>query len=55
MKAAYLLQSLYQSFSAMLAGRPTPLLLDTQEAPVTESVTQRQYFVSHIDDYCDCV
>ena len=55
MKAAYLLQSLYQSFSAMLANRPTPLLLDTQEAPAPESVTQRQYFVSHIDDYCDCV
>lgn len=55
MKTTSLLQTLYQSISALLAGRTTPLLLDTQETPVTESVSQRQYFVSHIDDYCDCV
>jgi len=53
MKAVVVLQSLYQSLATLFAGRSTESWL--QEIPHVESVSQRQYFVSHIDDYCDCV
>lgn len=57
MKAATVLQSLYQSLANLFASRhPHPWIeSQIQENPKVESVSQRQYFISHIDDYCDCV
>ena len=57
MKAATVLQSLYQSLASLFASRPLHPWTEpqTQENPKVESASQRQYFVSHIDDYCDCV
>jgi hypothetical protein len=57
MKAVVVLQSLYQSVANLLPGHHLRPWIDTQiqEIPQVESVSQRQYFVSHIDDYCDCV
>ena len=57
MKAATVLQSLYQSLAKLFASRHLRPWTEpqTQENPKVESASQRQYFVSHIDDYCDCV
>ena len=51
------LQSLYQALATLFAGRRPHSQFDSNpyDTPVVESVMQRQYFVSHIDDYCDCV
>ncbi|WP_165601736.1 hypothetical protein [Methylobacillus sp. MM3] len=57
MKAATVLQSLYQSFAKLFASSHLRPWTEpqNQENPKVESASQRQYFVSHIDDYCDCV
>jgi len=55
MKAVSVLQSLYQAVSNLLTGNPQDSWSEFQEVPQMESVSQRQYLVSHIDDYCDCV
>lgn len=57
MKAATVLQSLYQSLANLFASRHLRPWTEpqNQENPRVESASQRQYFISHIDDYCDCV
>jgi hypothetical protein len=57
MKAVYVLQALYHSVTQLFASRHPHPWNDpqSQENPRVESASQRQYFVSHIDDYCDCV
>jgi hypothetical protein len=57
MKAVAVLQSLYHSVAHLVAGHHLHSWMEPrfQEYPKVESASQRQYFVSHIDDYCDCV
>lgn len=57
MKAVTVLQSLYQSLVSLFVSRHHHPWTEpqAQENPKVESASQRQYFVSHIDDYCDCV
>lgn len=57
MKAVAVLHSLYQSVANLFTGQHLRPWIEpqNQENPKVESATQRQYFVSHIDDYCDCV
>ena len=52
-----ILHSLHQALADLFAGRLSHAQLDLnpQETPRVDSASQRQYFVSHIDDYCDCV
>lgn len=57
MKAVAVLHAFYQSVTNLFTGyRLHPWIEpQNQENPKVESASQRQYFVSHIDDYCDCV
>lgn len=54
MKEVSVLQALYAAFIRLLSSHQDASL-DPQETPRVESTSQREYFVSHIDDYCDCV
>lgn len=57
MKTVAALQALYHTLIGLLTGRKPRRQQDAQwlDSPRVESASQRQYFVSHIDDYGDCV
>lgn len=54
MNAASVLQTLYHTLVGLFTGRKTHRM-DSEDTPHVESVSERQYFISHIDDYGDCV
>lgn len=55
MKEASVLQTLYDTIVSLFTGRKPHPRADSEDSPHVDSVSERQYFISHIDDYGDCV
>lgn len=55
MNEASVLQALYRTIVRLLTGQKPSTPSDAEETPHVDSVAERLYFISHIDDYGDCV